>query len=84
MWTHFLVERYVHNRVITFPGKVRVHRRKGQPDVIEQPREFMISRDEHWENCAPKMREIVARQSRPRDISNATPQRLLDQTRPTP
>lgn len=79
MWRHFLCERYVHYRITLFPGVVRVEKRRKPTDVIHRPSPVQMSRDAWWDQCAPLMLELDARKNRPRDISNATPARLLDQ-----
>ncbi len=50
MWRHFLVERYLFERVATFPGKTTIIRRPGEKDVFIPPPVAYVSRAMAWAN----------------------------------
>ncbi len=57
MWRHFLVERYLYERVATFPGSARVIHRPGEKDVIIPPPVVYVSRAMAWAN-GPQPRRV--------------------------
>ncbi len=57
MWRHFLVERYLFERVATFPGKTQIIRRPNEQDVIIPPPVVYVSRAMAWAN-GPQPRRV--------------------------
>ncbi len=57
MWRHFLVERYLFERVATFPGKTTIIRRPGEQDVFIPPPVVYVSRAMAWAN-GPQPRRV--------------------------
>ena len=50
-WTHLLCERFIHNRVIMYPGQVGAHK-EGDRLVVDLPQPLQMSRDEWWDQLA--------------------------------
>ena len=50
-WTHLLCERFVHNRIIMYPGKVGSHKDNDRT-VVDLPMPLQMSRDEWWDQLA--------------------------------
>ena len=50
-WTHLICERFIHNRVVMYPGKVGAHK-DGNKVVVDLPHPLQMSRDEWWDQLS--------------------------------